>query len=76
MGQKSKFKLILQGRIHYYEVLQRLNQTTVISAPSFSGKYVKGAHLTSKGLLFSSKTMNNISYSIKQSINKKIRMNA
>jgi len=32
----------------------------------FRSPRVKGAHLTSKGLIFSSKTMNNISYSIKQ----------
>lgn len=38
----KNLKLILQGHIHYYEVLEILNQTTVISAPSFSGKWWMG----------------------------------
>lgn len=40
--KNKNLRLILQGHIHYYEVLQILNQTTVISAPSFSGKWWMG----------------------------------
>lgn len=38
----KNLKMILQGHIHYYEVLHILNKTTVISAPSFSGKWWMG----------------------------------
>ena len=38
----KNLRLILQGHIHYYEVLHILNKTTVISAPSFSGKWWMG----------------------------------
>ncbi len=37
--KNKNLRLILQGHIHYYEVLHILNRTTVISAPSFSGKW-------------------------------------
>ena len=38
----KNLRMILQGHIHYYEVLHILNKTTVISAPSFSGKWWMG----------------------------------
>ncbi|WP_298653520.1 metallophosphoesterase [uncultured Proteiniphilum sp.] len=40
--KNKNLRLILQGHIHYYEVLHLLNKTTVISAPSFSGKWWMG----------------------------------
>ena len=40
--KEKNLKLILQGHIHYFEVLHILNKTTVISAPSFSGKWWMG----------------------------------
>ncbi len=40
--QNKNLRLILQGHIHYYEVLHILNKTTVVSAPSFSGKWWMG----------------------------------
>jgi Icc protein len=40
--KKKNLRLILQGHIHYYEVLHILNKTTVISTPSFSGKWWMG----------------------------------
>ncbi|WP_418893165.1 metallophosphoesterase family protein [Limibacterium fermenti] len=40
--KNKNLKLILQGHIHYFEVLNILNKTTVISAPSFSGKWWMG----------------------------------
>lgn len=40
--KNKNLRLILQGHIHYYEVLHILDKTTVISAPSFSGKWWTG----------------------------------
>lgn len=40
--KNKNLKLVLQGHIHYYEVLHIMNKTTVISAPSFSGKWWMG----------------------------------
>lgn len=40
--KNKNLRLILQGHIHYYEALHILNKTTVISAPSFCGKWWMG----------------------------------
>lgn len=39
---KKNLRLILQGHLHYFEALDIMNKTTVITAPSVSGKWWQG----------------------------------
>lgn len=40
--ESKNLRLVLQGHLHYFEALNILNKTTVITAPSVSGKWWRG----------------------------------
>jgi Icc protein len=40
--ESRNLRLVLQGHLHYFEALNILNKTTVITAPSVSGKWWRG----------------------------------
>lgn len=60
----KNLRLILQGHLHYFEALNIMNKTMVITAPSVSGKWWQGKqHDIEEGFIKLDIDGNNITYS-------------
>ncbi len=61
--ERNNLRLILQGHLHYFEALNIMNKTTVITAPSVSGKWWQGKqHDIEEGFIKLDIDGDNISY--------------